>query len=610
MEWLFFITKPSYFNILSGLEKLGVLLMTGLVVSIIGLIALATIVFLEIILAYLGFTKFSRMLEILVPALILSAMGLLLLDNFTYVVFKFGIISSSGIWRAAYGLVFLAFLAYFYFKLLTLTGVRDRKSSNDILLNNRVFRYTVLGLVLISSAAAFITVDYSIFAKTDNSEIEKLNNVKRPHILLIGSDGVNANHMSVYGYERDTTPIMAELAQYSLVAENAFTNSGSSTGSVISMFTGKLPAETRVLHSPDILRGSDAYEHLPGILKRNGYKSVEIAMWLYVDAYATNLQNGFDIVNGRSIEEDRLVQYLRNKGFADAAYFVGQISNRITQRLLHVFYIQQMEDVFQAVTQPSQDIVRHDQVRVDDLIDLIANTDQPLFAHVHLLGTHGPTFYPVQRKYSDGKTQNEDWMIDFYDDAILDYDSYVGQIITALDEYGQFDNTLLIIYSDHGQKWGIVDRIPLIIHFPENEYAFRVKSNVQNLDIAPTILDYLGIEQPEWMGGNSIIDGEMDPFRLIFNASARIVTKPNELGMMVLDAERLGPPFFQFGHIVVINCQNWRQLNLQTLKWYFGTVAGHTAQCDPDDLYSPQQLKEFIIEHLSNNGFEVSSLRE
>ena len=93
-------------------------------------------------------------------------------------------------------------------------------------------------------------------------------------------------------------------------------------------------------------------------------------------------------------------------------------------------------------------------------------------------------------------------MVDYYDDAILSFDQYAGEVIDSLKASGEYDNTILIINSDHAMQYRMEERIPLIIHFPGDDHAGRISQNVQNLDIAPTILDYLGMAEPAWMREN------------------------------------------------------------------------------------------------------------
>jgi arylsulfatase len=97
----------------------------------------------------------------------------------------------------------------------------------------------------------------------------------------------------------------------------------------------------------------------------------------------------------------------------------------------------------------------------------------------------------MEQKFSAGQSiqDQEPWSDDFYDDSILDFDMNVGEVIDELTKLGLLENTILIIGSDHGQQWNQLNRLPLIIRFPQGQYAGRIQTNVQNLDIAPTILD-------------------------------------------------------------------------------------------------------------------------
>ena len=62
-------------------------------------------------------------------------------------------------------------------------------------------------------------------------------------------------------------------------------------------------------------------------------------------------------------------------------------------------------------------------------------------------------------------------MPDFYDDAILEFDSRVREMTELLKEQGVYDRTLLIINTDHGSRWTINQRLPLILRFPGGEHS-------------------------------------------------------------------------------------------------------------------------------------------
>ena len=75
---------------------------------------------------------------------------------------------------------------------------------------------------------------------------------------------------------------------------------------------------------------------------------------------------------------------------------------------------------------------------------------------------------------------------------------------TYLDE----DDILIVISSDHSRQRQTFQRVPLMILLPRAEYTGVVDVNVQLLDVAPTILSYLGQPIPDWMEGESLLSHE------------------------------------------------------------------------------------------------------
>lgn len=90
-----------------------------------------------------------------------------------------------------------------------------------------------------------------------------------------------------------------------------------------------------------------------------------------------------------------------------------------------------MEDVFAEVVHASGGYKR-DRTLLQELFSFIEASPSPFFAHVHLMATHGRRFRPEERLFSKGKTQDRDWMVDFYDDAIRDLDRNFEEMIRRL----------------------------------------------------------------------------------------------------------------------------------------------------------------------------------
>ncbi len=505
MEWLFFLTMPaSFMHGMNMLEKLSILFVSGGLLSLF----LGTICAIILLAAYL-LRNSALSAPILwgalaIPGAVISLLGLLLVDNFTYTLSKVGIVTSTGIWRGFYAVLLISALY-----LITRWLYRLCQTSEGQFLQARPVQLLVTAVLGISAIAfAVQRVDFPQEKKGYQADDTK----NLPHILLIGSDALDASHLSVYGYERNTTPFLQQKSPEFIVAERAFPNYGYTSWSLVSILTGKSPAETEMLKYR-ILRGSDAYQHLPGILRQYGYYTVQFGVLEYADADKINLQGAFDEVNGQSSFLKKYAILGQNLGISEAVYFVSVLEDRAFDRLAHIFFIKKMENPYQIVQQPD---IYKDQEKVEAALNLLKQSQQPVFIHIHLMGTHGPRFGPLSRTFSQGQEQTRDWMVDFYDDAIVDFDALIERIYTELSENGLLDDTLLIIYSDHNRGNTTVFPVPLLIRLPEAQGRI-VQSNVQNADIAPTILEYLDIPQSPWMTGRSFLKVDPDPDRVIIS---------------------------------------------------------------------------------------------
>jgi hypothetical protein len=585
MEWIFFVTKPSFMSSMDFGQKAMVFMISCFIL---------TIPFLLLILLF-GLLKIPARVIAIVPTLILALLALILFDNFTYTVLKFGVVTSQGIGRVAYA---VGLLIGFVFILISVW----RNLQHAYTYYNTLIRSLTI-LLLVISSLAFISKIPQLQLKTNPSSSQPSN---LPNIILLGWDGVNATHVSAYGYERDTTPYLKQLASSALVAENAYSNTGKTGGALTSLLTGKLPTETRVLFPPDILLGDDAYQHLPGILKGLGYSTVQITMPYYGDAYERNFLDAFDTVNFRSVSTNPILGQLARMGGGGAFYFTGQVVSRITERVAHIFFIKEMQNPYAAVTEPVYSL--HDDQRMEAMIQYLDDADSPLFINVHMMDMHGPEFYVPNQFFSAGQVQNEGWSTDFYDDTIRNADSQLYGLFNHLSESGNLENTIVILYSDHGIEWDALDRVPLLFWFPDGRHAGRIRENVQLLDVAPTILDYLSVPQPAWMTGNSLLADNLSLDRAIISATVGDELKvTDDRTTWVVDESKISPPFYQLGKINMIVCDRWYSLNLRKPGLTYGHVEGSTISCKLDELPSPEEATNMLLKHLSDHGYDVST---
>jgi hypothetical protein len=264
-----------------------------------------------------------------------------------------GIVSAGTLARIAYELAFLAALVYFTRRMagLAVPAAAAHAPARGLERAARAGAFALYGLTLVF---ALVTFRPESGAGALAAQVSGARS--RPNIILFGSDGLNAANMSVYGYERDTTPFLRELAGESLVGLNHFPNADHSLGSDTALLTGKLPLATRVYNDQDILRGADMYLHLPGILKLQGYRTVQLGVPSIIDARAQNFQDAFEAVNCREVSSGRQaagLSHLLGAAGAGDAYLLRQMEDRITARLRHILFIEEMVDPYKLVTQES-----------------------------------------------------------------------------------------------------------------------------------------------------------------------------------------------------------------------------------------------------------------
>jgi hypothetical protein len=594
MEWIFFITKPSFMDVMTLGQKIGVLFIAGLAVSLL-IVILTTIIFCLDALFSSFQTTFEDFIYYTPAALLAVGSVLLLFDNFTYTVFQFGVSTVSSPLRIIYA---IGLVVTFILVLRSLSRGEDepderRKKKTEL----------ISAGLLVSLSVIFIIIN---FQPRENSGFENINNenYQTPNIILLSDDGVNAENMSLYGYDRETTPFLDSLSSTSLLMLNNFTNANQSTGSDTAMLTGKLPFATRVLFPPNILEGTDTLEHLPSILKKLGYHNISLSLPYWLDMGVINFQNGFDAINGNERNSSDFVSFASSYGYNDPAYFLVTIAERIQTRVFHVLHIEDMENPYLLVTEPSPTSVY---LNLNDTFSKLTNSlsqadqaGQPLFAHIHMGSTHGPKFFPEERIFSEGKEQNNEWMTDFYDDAILEYDRWIEDFVDYLKSNGLYENTMIIFYTDHAEQWSVQSKIPLMIHFPGDAYAGEVSANTQNLDIAPTILDYIGFDKPQWMIGQSLLS-DISRTRLIYSAEV----DQGVVEHAAIDEEMAGPPFYQFGVMDVIQCQFLYEIQLKTGQMTQKEISAYVDPCPEDSLDSPEKIWDSAMQLLSAYGFDV-----
>ncbi len=317
------------------------------------------------------------------------------------------------------------------------------------------------------------------------------------NVVLISVDTTRYDHLSLYGYERETSPNLDRLSAGGLVFESAIAQAPATYRSVASLLTGVYPW----VFDEDRRRRGDSGPYLPdGIrtlaeeLRDGGYETHAIVTNDYL-----NQTNGFS--QGFMTYEDSVTMQ------EDPA--AGTIAERALKRLDS---ISQPFFLWLHFLEPHHPYspsapASWEKSHASDFQDLDDRFSRAPFDTIteNIRGVPTLEGGPRERalEYLEGR----------YDAEILEFDRQLGRVVGALQARGFDDqNTLLVVLADHGEEFddhgGMLHshtlydeliRVPLVIR-GKGVAAGRIDSQVQLVDLSPTILDWLGFSAPKRHG--------------------------------------------------------------------------------------------------------------
>jgi arylsulfatase A-like enzyme len=324
----------------------------------------------------------------------------------------------------------------------------------------------------------------------------------RPNVLIFVSDSLRADHVSSFGYHRETTPNVDALAADGLRLENTFSQSIWTVPSSVAILTGLYPA----VHG-----ATTTYDRVPDNVPR-------------------------------------IAERLQNQGYATGAFSaVTQVSKR---RNFHPGF-DYFDEIFQDHSAHDSDSAKLCTDRPIEWLDSL-DDDQPFFSFVWSFGTHEP-YEPRAGVFSDESTpidgsmdeladagyDQRDAVHDVYDDAIRHSDEQFGRLVDYLKRNDLYEDTIIEFTSDHGEilsdhgrmehahpwvqklgrtlapnisenfklfdQYGRVGHLVVLpydglIHVPavikpaERDWQGSRDQLVQSIDLMPTVADLVGLD--------------------------------------------------------------------------------------------------------------------
>jgi arylsulfatase A-like enzyme len=315
------------------------------------------------------------------------------------------------------------------------------------------------------------------------------------NVVLITVDALRADHLGCYGYKRNTSPFLDSLVKKDAVLfTQAVSHASYTPGSMAAIATGNYYAEHHLKGFGGLLNSQ--LPTLAEILQQNGYKTIFIGGNLFYRGLY-DLGRGFDFCSAGEFSKRAVIQFaiselagLKHKNFFMWLHYMGTHAPYLAPKgYLDIF----LNDAF---FDPKRNLPAVQS-------DITGYGVQGIPQHVYIDGMNNPDFYIAQ-----------------YDAAIRFFDAQLKLFIGKLKDLGLYDNTIIIISADHGELLGEhgyyfghgvflyepLLKVPLIIKASPSVKKENVQQPVgASVDIAPTILDMLGIKAGSSFDGCSLV---------------------------------------------------------------------------------------------------------
>lgn len=394
------------------------------------------------------------------------------------------------------------------------------------------------------------------------------------NVVLISIDSLRPDHLGCYGYHRNTSPNIDRLAGRGAIFLDAVSTTSWTLPAHISLFTGTDISVHGV--------ANDGLSLHPGIpvlaeaLKEAGYRTAAFCSSPYLNP-AFGFDRGFDIYHNTDLEKS---------DFEDTVFLEDR---------------DQWQKVHEDITSP--------RIQALALDWLNRHQDEKFFLFLHMWDPHfdfipPPPFNTLfdpdyqgeissrhfmfnQDIHPDMNPRDLEHIIALYDGEIASTDHHLGKIFDHLEKLGLRGRTLIIITGDHGTEFfehgnkghrtTLYDetvKIPLIIVPPGKDLKGRkIADQAGIIDIAPTILDYLGQSIRPPIQGRSLLpvlagenDGEPPPrlleledkLRALRTSRYKLLFNLPYLQTTILDLEK--DPRETHNHLVT-DPEQWAEIN-------------------------------------------------
>jgi len=402
-------------------------------------------------------------------------------------------------------------------------------------------RNLLLGLfaILLMPTVGWSADEDVVRAVPDTIEPVKLKNKKPRNVVFILSDDHRYDAMSFLGHQFAETPHMDAMAAKGVHFENALVTTSLCSPSRASILTGLYTFRHRVIDNNRMV--PEGTQFFPQYLQKAGYKTGFVGKW-HMGGHHDGPRPGFDYwvsfkgqghylapgpnytlnVNGQRVKQkgyitteltDYAIDFLENQTESGKPFFLY-----LSHKAVHANFTPEKKYDQKFANKPFKRPASEAKVADN-------HRNLPRWLLDQRNSWHGVDF-PY---HSD---LNVEQYYKRYCESLCSVDDSVGAVMEKLKEMGIYDETLVIYMGDNGFMFGehgLIDkrvayetsiRVPMLMQCPDLFQGNTVIDKmVANIDIAPTVMEAMGLQKPPHMDGESFIDlalGKPVPWREYF----------------------------------------------------------------------------------------------
>ena len=401
---------------------------------------------------------------------------------------------------------------------------------------------------------------------------------KKPNFIILLADTMSASNLSLYGYERRTTPNLERLAERALVYHSHYAGGNYTTPGTASILTGTYPWTHRAVNLGGLVRRSLADQNIFHLFG-DEYLRVGFSQNLWADLFLRQFGADVDLripsptfiygqekpLVSHAFLKDQLGAYYALDDFLLSTHHtVNPLSGSASMGYLGLFYGLSRKDLGTAdeghpYGLPSNGYYFFENRTVYDgvrqtILDL-RSEHRPFFAYFHLMAPHSPyrptkefvdsladVEFPTKQIHPLGERVNRRTLLENrkdYDEYVANVDAEMGRLFDALEQAGVLEDSYFIVTSDHGEMFerGVfghatpllydpIVRVPLLIFAPGQSTRTDIHAPTSNADILPTLLSLAGRDIPAGVEGRLLpgLGGTEDSARPVFSVEAKEVS--------------------------------------------------------------------------------------